>query len=49
MAGVVAAAADATSPEVLWTLTDAHIATVICVFRPKNLQEVNHAREVSCW
>ncbi len=32
-AGVVAAAV-AASPEVVWTLTDAHIATVI--FRPKN-------------
>ncbi len=43
VAGVVAAASAAASPEVLWTPTDAHIATVICAFRPKNLQEVNCA------
>ncbi len=36
VAGVVTSAlATATSPEVLWTPTDAHIATVICAFHPK--------------
>ncbi len=46
---VVAAAAVAASPDVFWAPTDAHIATVICVFRSKNLKEVNRARVVSCW
>ncbi len=51
VAGVVVAAdaAAAASPEVLWTPTDAHITRAICAFLPKNLQEVNHARVVSCW
>ncbi len=47
VAEVVAAAV--TSPEILWTLTDSHIATLICAFPPKNLQEVNRAQVVSCW
>ncbi len=41
VAGV--AAATAVSPEVVGTLTDAHIATVICVSSKKNLREVNRA------
>ncbi len=36
VAGVVAAATVASS-EVVWTPTDAHIATAICAFHPKNV------------
>ncbi len=43
--GVAAAAAAATSSEVVWTQTDAHIASVICT----TLSEVNHICVISCW